>query len=169
MTQLWKQHLAKSNPKAADLIADPAQYPNLFPSLSESLIAEQFVADTVKPRPASELSFLSLFSLISLFFLLTFVSFVSVFRYAAMRHENARDYLEEAKHWNKSDAPLIDLSNSPKKDPIPVAKKQEEEVPAKVEALIDLSVSPKKEDVLVPDEEFPDLELALNTPSKKNE
>ncbi len=54
MTQLWKQHLAKTNPRAADLIADPSQYPNLFPHLAESLVAEQYVAEHVKPRPASE-------------------------------------------------------------------------------------------------------------------
>ncbi len=90
ITQLWKAHLAKTNPRAAELIADPSQYPNLFPNLVESLDAEKFVAAThSKPRPAVE--------------------------YAAMRIEAPRDWLAEGQAWvAASQAPLIDLS-TPKK------------------------------------------------------
>ena len=39
--QLWRKDLAKINPKAAEALADPAQYPNLFPDLDVALQAEQ--------------------------------------------------------------------------------------------------------------------------------
>lgn len=41
MVQLWKKDLAKINPKAAEALADPAQYSNLFPDLQLAMQAEQ--------------------------------------------------------------------------------------------------------------------------------
>lgn len=40
MVQLWRADLAKINPKAAESLADPEQYPNLFPNLDWALKAE---------------------------------------------------------------------------------------------------------------------------------
>ncbi|XP_065191784.1 coatomer subunit beta'-like [Sycon ciliatum] len=41
LVQLWKEELGKTNQKAADSLADPAKYPDLFPELKESLELEQ--------------------------------------------------------------------------------------------------------------------------------
>ena len=86
-----------------------------------------------------------------------------------MRQEGAHDYLEESKHWNKAEpASLIDLS-TPVKEPGVVAHAAAAVTPAVVKEaspakdLVDLS------DALVADEEFPDLEAALGTLSKKTE
>ena len=38
--KLWQKDLAKINPKAAESLADPVEYPNLFPGLDEALEAE---------------------------------------------------------------------------------------------------------------------------------
>ncbi|GFR46714.1 hypothetical protein Agub_g8337 [Astrephomene gubernaculifera] len=40
----WKADLAVINPKAAEALADPAAYPNLFPHLDEALHAEKLLA-----------------------------------------------------------------------------------------------------------------------------
>merc|ERR1719402_895602 len=40
---LWKVDLAKTNKKAADSLADPTQYANLFPDLQEAIKAEQLL------------------------------------------------------------------------------------------------------------------------------
>ena len=37
---LWKEELGKTNPKAAQSLADPMQYENLFPELKQALEAE---------------------------------------------------------------------------------------------------------------------------------
>ena len=42
MVKLWREDLAHINPKAAESLADPAQYPNLFPNLDLALHAEQY-------------------------------------------------------------------------------------------------------------------------------
>ena len=52
VVELWKAHLAQSNKKAADSLADPGQYENLFPGMAESLVAEQYLAATEERRPA---------------------------------------------------------------------------------------------------------------------
>ena len=44
VVQLWKKDLAKINPKAAEALADPAQYSNLFPDLQLAVQAEQHQA-----------------------------------------------------------------------------------------------------------------------------
>ncbi|XP_028394124.1 coatomer subunit beta'-like [Dendronephthya gigantea] len=40
---LWKEDLAKHNKKAANSLADPTEYENLFPEFQEALKAEQFL------------------------------------------------------------------------------------------------------------------------------
>lgn len=40
IVQLWKEDLAKTNKKAADSLADPTQYSNLFPDIQEAISAE---------------------------------------------------------------------------------------------------------------------------------
>ena len=41
---LWRADLAKVNPKAAESLADPAKYPNLFPDLELAVAAEKLQA-----------------------------------------------------------------------------------------------------------------------------
>lgn len=50
--QLWKESLGKTNKKAAESLADPKQYENLFPQMKDSLVAEQYLKATEQPRPA---------------------------------------------------------------------------------------------------------------------
>ena len=40
VVRLWREDLARINPKAAESLADPEQYPNLFPGLDEALERE---------------------------------------------------------------------------------------------------------------------------------
>ncbi|XP_074535727.1 coatomer subunit beta'-like [Halichoeres trimaculatus] len=52
---LWKESLSKVNQKAADALADPTKYSNLFPGLQQALLAEQYLKEThVRVRPAAE-------------------------------------------------------------------------------------------------------------------
>ena len=44
VVQLWRKELSKINPKAAESLADPAQYKNLFPNIDLALQAEQLQA-----------------------------------------------------------------------------------------------------------------------------
>ena len=46
VVQLWRKELSKINPKAAESLADPAQYKNLFPNIDLALKAEQLQART---------------------------------------------------------------------------------------------------------------------------
>lgn len=41
VVQLWRKELSKINAKAAESLADPGQYANLFPDLALALKAEQ--------------------------------------------------------------------------------------------------------------------------------
>lgn len=61
---LWKEDLAKTNPKAAQSLADPMQYENLFPELKQALQAEEALksersslepAATFTSRPVREM------------------------------------------------------------------------------------------------------------------
>lgn len=55
---LWKESLSKVNQKAADALADPTEYSNLFPGLQQALQAEQYLKETgVRVRPAAEYPF----------------------------------------------------------------------------------------------------------------
>uniref|UniRef100_A0A7N6C2H7 Coatomer subunit beta' n=1 Tax=Anabas testudineus TaxID=64144 RepID=A0A7N6C2H7_ANATE len=54
VVKLWKESLSKVNQKAADALADPTQYSNLFPGLQQTLLAEQYLKEThVRVRPAT--------------------------------------------------------------------------------------------------------------------
>ncbi|PAA65657.1 hypothetical protein BOX15_Mlig008776g2, partial [Macrostomum lignano] len=55
--QLWKANLAKANEKAAQALADPADYPNLFPELEDSVKAEAYMRQErrqLRGRPATD-------------------------------------------------------------------------------------------------------------------
>ncbi|XP_075956316.1 coatomer subunit beta'-like [Anarhichas minor] len=55
VVKLWKESLSKVNQKAADALADPSQYSNLFPGLQQALLAEGYLKEThVGVRPAAE-------------------------------------------------------------------------------------------------------------------
>lgn len=55
VVKLWKDSLSKVNPKAADALADPGQYSNLFPGLQQALLSEQYLKEThTRVRPAAE-------------------------------------------------------------------------------------------------------------------
>ncbi|XP_042342346.1 coatomer subunit beta'-like isoform X2 [Plectropomus leopardus] len=55
VVKLWKESLSKVNQKAADALADPSQYSNLFPGLQQALLAEEYLKEThVRVRPAAE-------------------------------------------------------------------------------------------------------------------
>lgn len=48
MVKLWKDELKKINPKAAESLADPDEYSNLFPELESGIQIEQFLSATSK-------------------------------------------------------------------------------------------------------------------------
>jgi len=50
MVELWKEDLTKVNTKAAESLADPAEYPNLFPDFDLGLIAEHQAQQTKSQR-----------------------------------------------------------------------------------------------------------------------
>jgi len=51
---LWRESLSTKNPKAAQSLANPAEYENLFPGLQDALKAEQFLtAQRQRVLPAS--------------------------------------------------------------------------------------------------------------------
>lgn len=55
--QEWKNDLAGLNSKAADALADPDEYPNLFPGLEDAVAAEPATAKTqaaIASLPASQ-------------------------------------------------------------------------------------------------------------------
>ncbi|CAD7700543.1 unnamed protein product, partial [Ostreobium quekettii] len=55
VVEQWRDDLKKINPKAADSLADPAKYPNLFPHLDMALKAEEIAQQRrLHPVPASE-------------------------------------------------------------------------------------------------------------------
>lgn len=43
ITQLWKDALKSTSPKVSQALADPSEYPNLFPGLEQQLQAEQYL------------------------------------------------------------------------------------------------------------------------------
>mmetsp|Transcript_27509 Transcript_27509/g.65528 ORF Transcript_27509/g.65528 Transcript_27509/m.65528 type:complete len:943 (+) Transcript_27509:197-3025(+) len=54
---LWRKDLTTVNAKAAESLADPAEYPNLFPDFDLGLVAEHAAAEARKTlRPASDFS-----------------------------------------------------------------------------------------------------------------
>lgn len=53
VVQLWRNELAKINEKAGQSLADPEQYENLFPGLSDALKTEQFLLSQNQTLPAN--------------------------------------------------------------------------------------------------------------------
>ena len=47
VVSVWQEDLAKTNPKAASALADPKDYPNLFPELEQSLGFETYVRENL--------------------------------------------------------------------------------------------------------------------------
>eukprot|EP00887_Chlorella_sp_A99_P008053 scaffold12.g8053.t1 len=56
VVKLWQTDLAKINPKAAESLANPTEYPNLFPGIEEALRAEALLA-AARARPAPSLRY----------------------------------------------------------------------------------------------------------------
>lgn len=48
--KLWKAKLAKTNEKAAAALADPEEYPNLFPGYREALEVERYMREQYKKQ-----------------------------------------------------------------------------------------------------------------------
>ena len=56
---LWQEDLSQTNPKAAQALADPTEYENLFPELKQALVAEQVLKQERETlRPASDFTVL---------------------------------------------------------------------------------------------------------------
>ncbi len=54
---LWKEDLARTNAKAAQSLADPSEYENLFPELRQALQAEEALqTERASLRPAADFS-----------------------------------------------------------------------------------------------------------------
>uniref|UniRef100_A0A8C6PA22 Coatomer subunit beta' n=1 Tax=Nothobranchius furzeri TaxID=105023 RepID=A0A8C6PA22_NOTFU len=56
VVKLWRENLAKVNQKAADSLADPTEYENLFPGLKEAFAAEYYLRESClgSSRPAKD-------------------------------------------------------------------------------------------------------------------
>uniref|UniRef100_A0A4W6F759 Coatomer subunit beta' n=1 Tax=Lates calcarifer TaxID=8187 RepID=A0A4W6F759_LATCA len=56
VVKLWRENLAKVNQKAAESLADPTEYENLFPGLKEAFAAEYYLRETClgTSRPAKD-------------------------------------------------------------------------------------------------------------------
>ncbi|NXN79768.1 COPB2 protein, partial [Bombycilla garrulus] len=55
VVKLWRENLSKVNQKAAESLADPTEYENLFPGLKEAFVAEEYVKQSLDDlRPARE-------------------------------------------------------------------------------------------------------------------
>lgn len=56
VVKLWRENLAKVNQKAAESLADPTEYENLFPGLKEAFAAEHYLRESClgTTRPAKD-------------------------------------------------------------------------------------------------------------------
>ncbi|NXL90555.1 COPB2 protein, partial [Alectura lathami] len=55
VVKLWRENLSKVNQKAAESLADPTEYENLFPGLKEAFVVEEYVKQSLSDlRPARE-------------------------------------------------------------------------------------------------------------------
>ncbi|NXU50188.1 COPB2 protein, partial [Turnix velox] len=55
VVKLWRENLSKVNQKAAESLADPTEYENLFPGLKEAFVAEEYAKESLADlRPARE-------------------------------------------------------------------------------------------------------------------
>ena len=53
VVQLWREDLMKVNEKAAEALADPMEYENLFPEMKDALMAEKMIGgERQKTLPA---------------------------------------------------------------------------------------------------------------------
>ncbi|CAB1325949.1 unnamed protein product [Coregonus sp. 'balchen'] len=101
VVKLWRESLAKVNQKAAESLADPTEYENLFPGLKESFVAEQFLRETClgNSRPATD--------------------------YPLVTPNEERNILEEATGYEPKGAPLSLATLVPAED-----SREEETTPA---------------------------------------
>ena len=53
VVQAWKENLGKISKKAAEALADPAQYENLFVGLKDTFKAEEYLKTVKKPYPST--------------------------------------------------------------------------------------------------------------------
>lgn len=62
VVRLWRENLAKVNQKAAESLADPTEYENLFPGLKEAFAAEHYLRETClgTTRPAKDFPLVTL-------------------------------------------------------------------------------------------------------------
>ena len=59
VVELWREELKKTNEKAAQALADPIQYENLFTNYQDTLRTEQYLkAENQTKLPASEYPFI---------------------------------------------------------------------------------------------------------------
>ncbi|POI33986.1 hypothetical protein CIB84_002261, partial [Bambusicola thoracicus] len=55
VVKLWRESLSKVNQKAAESLADPTEYENLFPGLKEAFVVEEYVKQSLADlRPARQ-------------------------------------------------------------------------------------------------------------------
>lgn len=55
VVKLWRESLSKVNQKAAESLADPTEYENLFPGLKEAFVVEEYVKQSLADlQPAKE-------------------------------------------------------------------------------------------------------------------
>lgn len=74
VVQLWKESFGKQNEKAAQALADPASYENLFPGFKNSLKAEQYLKQTRNDNlNASEYSNLTVIIILLILFIFGFI------------------------------------------------------------------------------------------------
>ncbi|KAI9522735.1 hypothetical protein NQZ68_033833 [Dissostichus eleginoides] len=62
VVKLWRENLAKINQKAAESLADPTEYENLFPGLREAFAAEHYLRESClgTTRPAKDFPLVTL-------------------------------------------------------------------------------------------------------------
>lgn len=103
IVQLWKTNLALTNKKAADSLADPKQYENLFPMMAESLVAQKYLQATEKIRPASH--------------------------YLQTPNNDERNVLEECDGFHEPKTEVVEENEVVPQNIIPLIKPEEEKKP----------------------------------------
>ena len=53
MVQAWKENLGKISKKAAEALADPTQYENLFVGLKDAFKAEEYLKTVNQAHPST--------------------------------------------------------------------------------------------------------------------
>ncbi|NWU18283.1 COPB2 protein, partial [Cephalopterus ornatus] len=96
VVKLWRENLSKVNQKAAESLADPTEYENLFPGLKEAFVAEEYVKQSLADlRPAKE--------------------------YPLVTPNEERNLLEEAKGFEPSG---VMVSQKKAEEPVPSPKQE---------------------------------------------